>query len=174
MKCNIVLLVLIVTAVLFTIAGCASLPVKPSAPVALTPQQQLTQMVSGTNWLATLMILGVGAGFFAFLNGNSKGLQAMAACFVVLSLALGVARFSVWISASSMIGAVCLMAYTVLVKNKALKEVVKGVQTVRDNAADDSKLGGAIDNLRTMIDNMLDKAQSATTKAVVKQTKAAL
>lgn len=165
------LLLLIIAA--GVLSSCASLPIKPDVPIALTPQQQLTQMVSGTNWVVTLMLFGVGAGFFAFLNGNSKGLQAMAACFVVLSLALGIARYSLVISAITMIGAVCLMVYTVLVKNKALKEVVTGVQKIREDFRNDS--GGAVLPLaKNIIDGILDKMESTSTKQAVKEIKATL
>lgn len=165
------LTMLVIAAVL---TGCASLPVKPSTPLALTPQQQLTQMVSGTNWVTTLMLFGVGAGFFAFLNGNSKGLQVMAACFVVLSLALGIARYSLWISTATMIGAIALMIYTVLVKNNALKEVVNGVQQARTDFVQDGKSGSALTLAKNILDGILDKTESEATKKIVRDIKAAL
>jgi phosphate/sulfate permease len=152
--------------------GCASLLLQPKSntPAALTPQQQLTEALSGTNWVTTLMLFGIGAGFFAFLNGNSKGLQAMAACFVVLSLALGIARFSLWISAASMAGAVCLMIYTVLVKNRALKEVVKGVQEIRTNVQEGTN---SLD-LPGLMDSFLKQWQSPTTEKIIKKIKETL
>lgn len=147
--------------------GCSLLQMSGADKLAAlpeTPKQQLFQTLAKTNWLFTLSVVGVGAGFFAFLNGSSKGLQFMAACFVVISLIIGLTRYSAWIAAVAMIGTVCLMVYSVLVKNKALKEVVEGVQDIREIPATD----------RYDIDTALDKVQAKTTKALVKVVKGKL
>lgn len=141
---------------LFQMSGADKLASLPE-----TPKQQLFQTIAKTNWLFTLSVVGVGAGFFAFLNGSSKGLQFMAACFVVISLIIGLTRYSAWIAAIAMIGTVCLMVYSVLVKNKAIREVVAGVQAQRDD------LGA----MTGRIDSFLAKKQSKTTKDIVRAVK---
>ncbi len=158
------------------IGGCSLFQMSPADKIASlpeTPQQQLFQTLAKTNWLFTLSVVGVGAGFFAFLNGSSKGLQFMAACFVVISLIIGLTRYSTVIAAISMIGIVCLMIYSVLVKNKALREVVQGVQGIRDAG---SLNGHVTENNVDMdhsdvITSYLDNVQSKTTKAIVKAVK---
>jgi len=120
------------------------------------------------NWLYTLSIIGVGAGFFAFLNGSSKGIQVMASCFVVLSLIIGMTKYSAVIAAIAMIGAVCLMIYSTLVKGKALREVVQGVQDLRYiegqmNSADSQDIAA-----------IMSSVQSKTTEAIVKAVKGKL
>ena len=147
--------------------GCSLFQMSPADKIASlpeTPKQQLFQTLAKTNWLFTLSVVGVGAGFFAFLNGSSKGLQFMAACFVVISLIIGVTRYSAVIAAIAMIGTACLMIYSVLVKGKALREVIDGVQNIREEVTTN----------KYVVDAALNEAQSKTTKAIVKIVKGKL
>ena len=151
-------------------SGCSLFQMSPADKIASlpeTPQQQLFQTIAKTNWLFTLSVVGMGAGFFAFLNGSSKGLQFMAACFMVISVIIGVTRYSAVIAMLSMIGTVCLMIYSVVVKNKAMREVVEGVQDVRDMPLNDT----IYNELADRMDGVLDEVQSKTTKAIVKIVK---
>ncbi len=146
------------------------------ADLPTTGPEAMFQTLKKANWLFTLSIVGVGAGFFAFLNGSSKGLQFMAACFVVISLIIGVTRYSAVIAVISLIGAACLMIYSTLVKGKALREVIRGVQNVRDAGSLD---GHVTENNVDMdhndvISSYLDNVQSKTTKAIVKAVKGKL
>lgn len=167
------LLIAVILIIVALNSGCSLFQMSDADKIASlpeTPQQQLFQTLAKTNWLFTLSVLGVGAGFFAFLNGSSKGLQFMAACFVVISLIIGITRYSAVIAIISMIGTVCLMVYSVLVRNKAMREVVSGVQKIRDFPIDPTvrnDLAGAVVNL-------LGSTQSKTTKAIVKAVKGKL
>ena len=148
------------------LSGCSLFQMSGADKIASlpeTPKQQMFQTLAKTNWLFTLSVVGVGAGFFAFLNGSSKGLQFMAACFVVISLIIGVTRYSAVIAVLSMIGTVCLMLYSILVKRKAFKEVVTGVQSIRRRFTERED--------EQQILNALTLTQSKTTKAIVKAVK---
>lgn len=114
--------------IIIAFTSCATTLVQPPDPGS----QLVTKLIIQNNWLLTISIFGVGAGFFAFLNGNSKGISIMSACLVVMCLILMIAKFAVWLAIITMIGAVSLVAYTVLVRNRALKEVVTGVQFYKD------------------------------------------
>ena len=152
--------------------GCSLFQMSPTDKIAAlpeTPQQQLFQTLAKTNWLFTLSVVGVGAGFFAFLNGSSKGLQFMAACFVVISLIIGLTRYSAWIAAIAMIGTVCLMVYSVLVRHKAIKEIVQGVEMARTIVLEDDEIYPENKMLK-----VLSNTQSKTTKAIVKAVKGKL
>lgn len=179
MKLTDVLLIATMIALLIIMAmccnGCAIFqprgnPGDALANLPTTGTEAMFQTLKKANWLYTLSIIGVGAGFFAFLNGSSKGLQIMAACFVVLSLIIGMARYSAIIAAVAMIGAVCLMIYSTVVKAKALREVIQGVQNVREHPIDNT----VFNELAEDMDGMLDTAQSKTTKAIVKAVKGKL
>ena len=171
----IIIYALLMCLLAFMLPGCSLFQMSSADKIASlpeTPQQQLFQTLAKTNWLFTLSIVGVGAGFFAFLNGSSKGLQFMAACFIVISLIIGITRYSAVIAVISIIGTACLTLYSVLVKNKAMREVVQGVELIREDARTDP------DNVSTLSDygikSLLSDAQSKTTKAIVKKIKAVL
>lgn len=160
------ILMTLVLSVVLLFAGCAVFQPRTAgdslAELPTTGTQAVFQTLKSNNWLFTLSLVGVGAGFFAFLNGSSKGLQFMAACFVVLSLIIGVTKYSAIIAAVTMIGAVCLMIYSTLVKGKALREVVQGVQNLRNSS------------VATATDSFLKDTQSKTTEAIVKKIKSIL
>ncbi|KKL21550.1 hypothetical protein LCGC14_2444350 [marine sediment metagenome] len=147
--------------------GCAILQPRGGNTIADLPTtgpEAMFQTLKKANWLFTLSVIGVGAGFFAFLNGSSKGLQFMAACFVVISLIIGLTRYSAVIAVISMIGTACLMIYSVLVKNKAVREVIQGVEKAKHSLTDSPE---GKETLMTA----LESAQSKTTEAIVKAVK---
>ena len=142
-------------------------------PLPTTGPEAMFQTLKKANWLFTIAVLGSGAGFYAFLNGSNKGLQFMAACFVVISLIIGITRYSAVIAVVSLIGAVCLMIYSTLVKDKALREVVEGVQNIRDiSSLDGHVTENNVDmDHNDVISSYLNNVQSKTTKAIVKAVK---
>lgn len=158
---------LILSVILF-FSGCALFqPRSDSGSITNLPttaKEAMFQTLTKTNWLFTLSVVGVGAGFFAFLNGSSKGLQLMAACFVVLSLIIGLTRYSAWIAAVAMIGAGCLMVHSVLIRNKAMREIVQGVQEVRTDSS--------MEKVKDWSNAILDRFQSDPTRKIVKKIKA--
>ena len=167
------LLIAVILIIIVLNSGCAILQPRGGDTIADLPTtgpEAMFQTLKKANWLFTLSVIGVGAGFYAFLNGSSKGIQVMASCFVVLSLIIGVTKYSAVIAAIAMIGAVCLMIYSTLVKGKAIREVVQGVQNVRDYPLD----GTIINELADDLDGILDTVQSKTTKAIVKSVKSKL
>ena len=155
--------ILLISCILF-LSGCAMFQPKSQesklAKLPKTPTQQMFQTIAKTNWMFTLSIFGVGVGFFAFLNGSSKGLQLMAACLVVISLIIGLTRYSALIAGVSMVGTVGLLGYSMWVRKKAIKEVVQGVQGIR-----------TIASKKIVVDAYLSGAQSKTTKSIVKKIK---
>ncbi len=158
---KLVLMTLLLSVILF-FTGCAMFQPRTQesdlAKLPKTPTQQLFQTIAKTNWMFTLSIFGVGAGFFAFLNGSSKGLQLMAACLVVISLIIGLTRYSALIAGVSMVGTVGLLGYSMWVRKKAMTEVVEGVQLIKEEPT--IKYGPALDTF-----------QSKATKKIVKTIK---
>ena len=146
---------------LFQMSGADRLGSLPT-----TGPEAMFQTLKKANWLFTIAVLGSGAGFYAFLNGSNKGLQFMAACFVVISLIIGITRYSAVIAVVSLIGAVCLMIYSTLVKGKALREIVQGVEVARTIVLEDDEIYPENKILKAMSDE-----QSKTTKAIVKAVK---
>ena len=179
MKFTDVLLIAAVIVLLVVMAmisgGCSILQPRANpgdvlADLPTTGTEAMFQTLKKANWLYTLSIVGVGAGFFAFLNGSSKGIQVMASCFVVLSLIIGMTKYSAVIAAIAMIGAVCLMIYSTLIKGKALREVIQGVEKIRDFPIDPT----VNNTLAASVIPLLNSVQSKTTKAIVKAVKGKL
>ena len=162
---KLVLMTLLLTVILF-LSGCAILQPKIAgdklANLPTTGTQAMFQTLKGNNWLFTLSIIGVGAGFFAFLNGSSKGLQFMAACFIVISLIIGVTKYSAIIATISMLGTIGLMGYSMWIRKKAMKEVVQGVQVARTDPS--------VTEDEDVV-SVLDMFQSKATKKIVKTIK---
>ncbi len=162
--------ILLISCMLF-LSGCAMFQSKSQesnlAKLPKTPTQQMFQTIAKTNWMFTLSIFGVGAGFFAFLNGSSKGLQLSAACLVVISLIIGLTRYSAIIAGISMVGTVGLLGYSMWVRKKAMVEVVQGIQEGRT----DTRIEEPV---KTFIDYNLNVNQSKVTEAIVKTIKTKL
>ena len=168
----ILLLIAVILIIIVFNSGCSLFQMSGADRLGSLPTtgpEAMFQTLKKANWLFTIAILGSGAGFYAFLNGSNKGLQFMAACFVVISLIIGITRYSAVIAVVSLIGAVCLMIYSTLVKGKALREVVQGVEMARTIVLEDDEIYPENKILKAMSDE-----QSKTTKVIVKKIKAVL
>ena len=146
---------------------CDFLFVNPNAVVDNepgTPQEQLLNAAKGTNWLVAFSILGIGAGVFAFVNGSKIGIPVVVACAVSLFMALAVARFAMWMAVFGMVGACAAVAISVIIKNKALREVVTGVQSIKESAGSTKNKK----NLQEDISTALLKQTNSTKKLISK------
>lgn len=173
---DVMFVAIIVSLLIFTAlsGGCAVFqsggnPGSTLADLPTTGSEAMFQTLKKANWLFTIAALGFGAGFYAFLNGSNKGLQFMAACFVVISLIIGVTRYSAVIAVISLIGAVSLMVYSTLIKGKAMREIVQGVELARTIKLESHEVYPENKILEAMSD-----MQSKTTKAIVKSVKGKL
>ena len=126
-----------------------------------TPQQQLWHTVKKSNWLVTLAIPIIALGAVAMFNGAAKlGMSAMIFGAVNLFMALATARFALWMSIFGLIGSGLAVAASILSKNRALIEIVKGVQGYRKTVN------------TTVIDHSLSEAQkSPATQRIVQEIK---
>lgn len=147
--------------------GCTTLTkLLPSSNTIITgpvptPTQQLWKAAKNSNWLVTLSILGIAAGGFAFMNGSKMGLPCIGASCISLFMALAVARFSTWMAVFGLIGSLAAVGISVLIKNRAVKEIVVGVQVVKNR----HKV------IRSATNDMLTKQQSKSTQKLVQNVK---
>lgn len=151
------------------ISGCATLRSflqDKGDDIAPTPDKQLWTAAKKANWLVTLSILGIAAGVFALVNGATKiGTAAIASASVSLFMSLAVARFALWMAIFGLIGSVAAALFSILVRRKALVEIIKGVQNFKAGervGVDESSL--------ILLNNRLRK-QSKTTKKIVNNMK---
>ena len=113
-----------------------------------TPQQQLWHTVKKSNWLVTLAIPIVALGAVAMFNGAAKlGMSAVIFGCVNLFMALATARFALWMGIFGLVGSGLAVAASILSKNKALMEIICGVQNYRKSKVEhddlDAQLAGA-------------------------------
>jgi len=146
--------------------GGNTINTQPQESPIYSPLESLKGIVKSSSWLLSASILGIGISVFALVNGSRWGFAGLAGCFASLAATITVSRYAAWMAILGMIGAILLALYTIFRKNKALKEIIKGTQLIRDN------ISGGIDKQTTS--KMLDKTQSQSTKNIVKQVKETL
>ena len=162
-----IICILIALCVICLICGCKCLPFWNNKPIqtdpVLKPTEQLWNVVKKSNWLVTFSILGIAAGAFAFFNGSKMGLPAIGAGCVSLFMTLATARFATWMAICGMIGSCVAVIASILIKNKALKDIICNIQKIKDTAKDN---GNSISG--NVIKETLLKQEKSTQKLVQK------
>ena len=123
-------ILLILCSLALFIAGCQSPVVEPLIPT--TPKQALVETVLKTDWIITASILGVALSVMAWMNGSKTAIGVMAGCGVAIWMQLTVVRYAHVLAWVGLVFAIGVMLWTVFVKNRALKEIVCGVQYFKD------------------------------------------
>lgn len=158
-----IMVLLLMAAMALSLYGCSSV-LKTEPPTI--KDRIIYETITEHNWLVTAAILGVGAGFFSFLNGHSIGLKIIATCLVVLSLVISIATHWQWIALIATLFSVGFMAYTILIKHKALREIIKGIEEYKSVSPDI-----VADNAIFVLKNNLQNIQSPTTEKIVTKLK---
>lgn len=134
---------------------------EPKPIIAPTPGVQLWNATKKSNWLVTASILGIAAGVFALVNGAVKlGTASIASASVSLFMALAVARFAFWMAVFGLLGSITAALFSILIRRKALVEIIKGVQTYRNENGNSA-----------VIDKTLNDSQTSSTKQIVQVIK---
>ena len=168
---SILIFILIGLCFITGLSGCSLLPTGGGGSTITTvptAAQQLFKAAKNSNWLVTLSILGIAAGAFAFLNGSKIGLPCIGASCISLFMALAVARFSMWMAVFGLIGSLASVCISVLVKNRAVKEIVMGVQESKGD------FGHQWSNRKDAINESQKNAQSKSTQKLVSKIKSQL
>lgn len=164
----IIVTIIIIFALTLAMSGCNSgwtwPGQKPSLTLPDTPSGQLWLTVRKSNWLVTLAIPIIALGAVAMFNGAAKlGMSAIIFGAVNLFMALATARFALWMSVFGLIGSGLAVAASILVKNKALKEIICGVQKYKQVHLQNVDL--------TNIHNELGGNQTSSTQRIVQNIK---
>ena len=129
------------------------------------PATQLWQTVKKSNWLTTLAIPIIALGAVAMFNGAGKlGMSAIIFGCVNLFMALATARFALWMGIFGLIGSATAVVASILTKNKALQEIIKGVQDYREGREKHDGLDLCLE----------DAERSSTTQKIVQDVKTKL
>lgn len=132
-----------------------------------TSKGQLWQTIKRLtpNWLA-IPVIALGA--VAMFNGAAKlGMSCIIFGSVNLFMALATSRFGLWMAVFGLIGSVAAVGASILTKNKALKEIVFGIQNVKKGFRED-KDG---DFIAVIITNAQSNIQTKSTKKIVAKIK---
>ena len=127
----------IIIIIIGSLSGCAL--IKPavdfitgttSTPVPLLPEAAL---YSKLNWLSIASIIGIAIAAAATVNGQIKlAMPIFCGCVAALGISLAVVKYASFLAIGSLIAAVCIFAYSILIKNRAVKELITGAQILKE------------------------------------------
>ncbi|MHA1883064.1 MAG: hypothetical protein ACTSUO_08470 [Candidatus Thorarchaeota archaeon] len=162
-------IIIVLVTVLFFAVSCSVLQSdfdSSNPPQPPTPEKQLYQAVKKSNWLVTASIIGIAIGVFTVMNGMPKlGLASIAAASTSLFMALAVARYATWMAVFGLVGSILAAISSVLVRRRALIEIIKGVQEIKQEFMDEKSKD---------VNKVLASNQSKSTQRVVQNIKGAL
>lgn len=169
-------LVIVVGGLICAGSGCAMIqrvsdaifnPEPKPTIVPETSQVQLWQTIKGLtpNWLA-IPVIALGA--VAMFNGAAKlGMSCIIFGSVNLFMALATSRFGFYMAVCGLVGSMAAVAASILAKNKALKEIVFGVQKVKEGFREDDNGAPIAVRITTAQSNI----QTKSTKKIVAKIK---
>jgi hypothetical protein len=143
----------------------------PSSPAA-----QMWKVVAKSNWVVTICLLGFGAGLFTFFNGKPQlGLAIVFSSLGTLFFGLAVHRFPTWMAVVGLLGAVAGVVASILMKHRAIIEIIKGGQLFKGKLESDAAVTKSEASLiKQQFTNKQKQEQSPTTQKLVKKIKSNL
>ncbi len=167
-----VIILIITLAAFHCLCGCAVLEQignavnpQPEQIIPTVPKAQMWETIKGLtpNWLA-IPVIALGA--VAMLNGAARlGWSCIVFGSVNLFMALATSRFGFWMALCGLIGSMAAVAASIVAKNKAVKELIFGIQDSKGN------FGHQWSNRKDAVNESQTKNQSKTTKKIVQQIK---
>lgn len=155
------IIAVIIVAIMVLLSGCQGHAVI-STDIPRTAADHMRRAVARTDWFGTFCLLNFFGGIVAVCLGQRKiGGAIIIAAIATICLGLAIHRFPTWLAIIGFTGSIIAVGYSILIKNKALIEIIQGIQQYRKNVTKDSR----------PIDYELDDKQSDSTKKIVKQVK---
>jgi len=159
----VLIFVVMALVLLSLLPGCQAHAVSETI-IPATAWESTMKAVAKTNWFGTFCLLGFFGGIVAIgLDQRKIGGAVVIAAIATICLGLAIHRFPTWLAIIGFTSSIIAVAYSILIKNRALVEIIKGVQNYRN--APLHKADAAI------LDTELDPVQSKSTKKIVKQIK---
>lgn len=160
----------ILVMIVFGLCGCATLGATLAIDkIPASGWESTMNAIAKTNWFGTFCLLSFFGGVVAIgLDQRKIGGAIVIAAISTLCLGLAIHRFPTWLAIIGFASSIIAVGYSILIKNKALVEIVRGVQNYRTYR----KKHPTFENT-TLIDMELAE-QSDSTKKIVKQIKGEL
>jgi hypothetical protein len=162
---------------ILAISGCSLLSNHtPNQPDVSIPNftsvtwVNIKESVKSVSWITQLSILGIGLSVFALVNGMKIGIAGIVSCVACLFMGQAVVRYGNIMAITGLIGASLLCIASILRKNTALFEIIKGVQEVKDKNHAIIEDEQPVLN-RVGVNNTLRSKQSKVTRKLVEQIK---
>lgn len=159
------------------IGGCVAAQPRPSPVPVQPPTQIIWNTIQSTDWLMSLLLIGCVLGLFAGLNGLKAGWLGVISCIGGLALKAALTNTYVyWLCGFLFVGSVLVALASILYKNTALREIIKGVQNAKTmldnvNPMSGNNFGGKLHNA---VNDNLGSVQSKPTQKLVQYVKADL
>jgi len=127
--------------------------------------ESTAKALAKTDWFGTFCLLSFFGGVVAIgLDQRKIGGAVIIAAIATLCLGLAIHRFPTWLAIIGFTGSIIAVGYSILIKNQALRDLIKGFQNVKE---------GLVDG-RTDANTVMAEAQHPSTKEIVLKTKADL
>lgn len=164
-----IIFVMMLFGVIALLCGCSIL--QPGQNVVTEPITNTTNVIyetiKSTNWVISFLMLGFVLGLIAAFGLGFKqlGLVTSGACVAGIFLSAAISNTWFYIGAGLVVFASILIVVAgLLLKHKAITELVTGVQSVRKNFLDSQ--------MQEPVKKLLQKEQSKQTQKIVQETKA--
>lgn len=137
-----IILILMGIALILSAPGCKTWGLNSSPldqDITDTPKERFTKAVKSVGWLLILSVIGASVSAFALLNGSKWALSSLIGSIVMLGLSLVISRYAellALISLICIIGGIGFFIYSVIVKRKALKEIVMTVEKIKPHLSE--------------------------------------
>lgn len=157
------IIVSIVVAILIFLFGCAATGTIAADTIPATAWNSTMKAVAQTNWFGTFCLLSFFGGIVAIgLDQRKIGGAIVIAAIATLCLGLAIHRFPTWLAIIGFTSSIIAVGYSILIKNKALVEIIKGVQDYRSSGF----------TSKVSLDTDLNNNQSKSTRKIVAKVKA--
>ncbi len=148
------------------LSGCTGNTSPESIPTS--PVDIMMKTVAATGWFTTFCLLSFFGAVIAISLGQTKiGGAVIVASIATVTFGLAIQRFPTWLAIIGFTGSVIGAGYSILIKNRALVEIVKGVERVKeeyDMYVSEGRIAEEFDS----------EQKHTSTKKIVRQVKAKL
>ena len=161
------ILYMMLAVVVIFIMVCTSCATPGTPDITMIPTsawESTMNAVAKTNWFGTFCLLAFFGGIVAIgLDQRKIGSAVVIAAISTICLGLAIHRFPTWLAIIGFVSSIIAVGYSILIKKKALVEIVTGIQNYKTANYLPARPGD--------IDNDLRATQSKSTKKIVKKIK---